>query len=199
MKNSFKQFAAVVFLSVIAAVPVWAQTNSQTGLTNAVVTSTSPLPAAINIAVPGARINGDTHQSGEGASKILARNLALLIPIVAIVMGCSIPILIVVTGIYAGHRKNKMLHETVRAMIEKGVPIPPEMFAQKEKCASPFGDKPKQPRNDFRSGLMLVGIGAGIVMLAGKPGYIILFLGVASLVASFFEKKNPNDSQPPKP
>jgi biotin transporter BioY len=45
---------------------------------------------------------------------------------------------------------------------------------------------------------MFAGIGIGVVMLTGKPGYIILFMGVAFIVASFFEKKNDNEGQPPK-
>jgi hypothetical protein len=116
----------------------------------------------------------------------------LLIPIIAIVMGCSVPIVIVALAFYFRHRKNKMLHETIRAMVEKGVPIPPEMF----KSADPVY---KRPRNDLRTGLILIGIGSGLVFLhTSGAGFIVLFLGVAFLIASFFEKRNPNDEQPPK-
>ena len=94
---------------------------------------------------------------------------------------------------HAEHRD----HAAGRRTRGKGVPIPPEMFQKTEPECMADG-KPKRPRNDLRTGLMFAGIGIGVVMLTGKPGYIILFMGVAFIVASFFEKKNDNDSQPPK-
>jgi hypothetical protein len=44
----------------------------------------------------------------------------------------------------------------------------------------------------------MTGIGIGMILFIGKPGWIVLFLGIAFLAASFFEKKNNNDGQPPK-
>jgi hypothetical protein len=122
-----------------------------------------------------------------------------MIPIIAIVMGCSIPIVIVGLQLYFRHRKNIVLHETLRTMVDKGVPIPPEMFKKTEegsteRCKSDG----KHPRNDLRTGVILTGMGTGIVMLAGKPGYIILFMGVAFLVIALLEKKDKNNDQPPK-
>jgi hypothetical protein len=90
-----------------------------------------------------------------------------------------------------------MLHETVRTMVDKGVPIPPEMFKSDEN-ASPFAGGTKRPRNDLRTGLILTCLGVGIVLFIGKPGWIILFLGVAFLLIASFDKKNKNDNQPPQ-
>lgn len=90
---------------------------------------------------------------------------------------------------YSRYRKNKMLHETLRAMIDKGAPIPPELFKDS-----------KRPRNDFRTGLILIGIGAGLAIFNNnRAGFIVLFMGAAFLAASFFERKSKNDQQPPKP
>jgi hypothetical protein len=114
-------------------------------------------------------------------------------------MGCSIPIVIVGLQLYFRHRKNIVLHETLRVMVEKGVPIPPEMFKKPEQQSMEHDKSDgKRPRNDLRAGLILTGIGIGTVMLAGKAGYIILFIGVAFVVASLLEKKDKNDAQPPK-
>lgn len=198
--------ATIVFLLFAVMPPLLrAQTNSDMVATNAAVTN-SAAAAAVNpknAQVPSINIDGTGVHIGDAGSRdnkvpfvaTISATLALLIPIIAIVMGCSIPIVIVGLALYFRHRKNKMLHETVRTMVDKGVPIPPEMFKSDEN-ASPFAGGTKCPRNDFRKGLILLGVGLGVVILAGKVGYIILFLGAAFVVASLFEKKG--DNQPPK-
>jgi Domain of unknown function (DUF6249) len=206
MKNTFKISFAAILLCALAALPLRAQTNTstETGMTNAaganipahatVDNSQGAQSPSVHIDMPGIHIGGANSENEEG----FTRALALFIPIVAIVMGCSIPIVIVGLQIYFRHRKNQMLHETVRAMVEKGVPIPPEMF-QKTEHEFMEHDKPKQPRNDLRVGLIFIGVGIGMVIIAGKTGFIILFMGVAFVAASFLDKKNKNDAQPPKP
>jgi hypothetical protein len=87
-----------------------------------------------------------------------------------------------------------MLHETLRAMIDKGMPITPELMAGLK-----TKETKNQPRNDLRNGLILTGVGIGVVMIFGKIGCIALFLGVAFLIASLVEKRNKNGKQPPKP
>ena len=174
-------------------------------MTNAAVTN-APMQAAVDNSqdtqspsvhyrIPGIHIGGPSSEDGEG----FTRDLALMIPIVAIIMGCSIPLVVGGLSLYFRHRKNKMLHETVRAMVDKGVPIPPEMFQKTERdfMARDRADD-KRPRNDLRTGLMLTGIGIGVVLFIGKPGWIILFLGVAFLVIASLEKKDKNNDQPPK-
>ena len=201
MKNILKKFIVTVCLTAMAIAPLRAQTNTETGTTNAAITNAtaSTVPAnpkkaeapAINIDANGVHINGADNNRVPFIATISA-TLALLVPIVAIVMGCSIPIVIVSLLFYFRHRKNQMLHETVRAMVEKGVPIPPEMFKTVDNI-------PKQPRNDMRTGLILIGIGSGLAFLGTSgAGFIVLFLGAAFLIASFFEKKKSNDEQPPK-
>lgn len=197
MKNTLKKILAAICLAAITIAPLPAQTNAATNATNTIVTNAvAPVAAEKPQAAqtPSARVDAPAfHINGDD----IKQSLAVMIPIIAIVMGCSIPIVIVGLQLYFRHRKNIVLHETLRTMVEKGVPIPPEMFQKTEPECMADG-KPKRPRNDLRTGLMFAGIGIGVVMLTGKPGYIILFMGVAFIVASFFEKKNDNDSQPPK-
>ena len=200
--------ATILFLLFAVMPPsLKAQTNAETVATNAAVTNAAA-PAAIekSQAAPAPSINIDgtgVHNGGasSGDNKVpfiatLSATLALLIPIVGIVMGCSIPIVVVALVLYFRHRKNKMLHETVRAMVEKGVPIPPEMFKHEENESPLFAGGAKRPRNDFRKGLILAGVGIGVVIVAGKAGWIVLFMGIAFLVASLFEKDK-SDGQPP--
>jgi Domain of unknown function (DUF6249) len=196
--------AAILFMLFMAIpMPLKAQTNADMVTTNMAVTNAAaqsavvmapgkPSPAPV-VEIPGIHIG--RADSSEGSQLVGA--LAIMIPIVAIVMGCSIPIIIVGLTFYFCHRKHKMLHETVRAMVDKGVPIPPEIFSQG--TCEPFkAGRAKRLRNDFRNGLLFLGVGLGVIIVAGKPGWIILFLGIAFLVASMFEKKS-DDQQPPKP
>jgi hypothetical protein len=202
MKISLKIFFAAILFFTLAAPPLRAQINPpiENGMTNTAATN-APVRTAVDnsqdaqsppahINIPGIHIGGPSSEDGEGFTSALA----LMIPIIAIVMGCGIPIVIVGLSLYFRHRKNKMLHETVRAMVDKGVPIPPEMFQKTERDKS----DDKRARNDLRTGLMLTGIGIGVVLFIGKPGWIILFLGVAFLVIASLEKKDKNNDQPPK-
>ncbi|MDD5138924.1 MAG: DUF6249 domain-containing protein [Verrucomicrobiales bacterium] len=191
--------ATILFL-LFAAMPLSlkAQTDpaAGTGMTNAAVTNAvSQATADVSQGAQAPSVRADEtgiHVSGPNPADTqppLAATLAVLIPIVGIVMGCSIPIVTVGLLLYFRHRKNQMLHETVRAMVDKGVPVPPEMFTSSE-------NSPKRTRNDLRTGLILTGLGIGVVAFIGKAGWIVFCLGLAFLAIAWFQTKN-ND-QPPK-
>ncbi len=85
-------------------------------------------------------------------------------------------------------KKTRMLQETIRLMVEKGTPIPPELLLPPEPR--------KRPRSDLRAGLAWCGIGlALLVYLSGLGhrlwalGLIPLLIGVAFLVAWKVEQK----------
>jgi hypothetical protein len=206
MKKISAKLFAIIFLSTLACAPLRAQTNGESGLTNVLVTNAAA-PAAIDNSQVANPSSAHVHVLGVRTDvshfheSDFTKSLALMIPIIAIVMGCSIPIIIVGLSLYFQHRKNKMLHETVRAMVEKGVPIPPEMFNKTDRnLMDRDKSDDKHPRKDLRSGVILTCIGIGVVMLCGKAGYIILFLGVAFVVIGMLNlgKGNNNNDQPPK-
>lgn len=96
----------------------------------------------------------------------------------------------VVVGLITAYRmkKTRMLQETIRLMVEKGTPIPPELLLPPEPR--------KRPRSDLRAGLAWCGIGlALLVYLSGLGhrlwalGLIPLLIGVAFLVAWKVEQK----------
>jgi hypothetical protein len=191
MKTTLSIVFATMALCALVTATSQAQTNlpAASGMTNAAVMNTSSQASG-----------SSASSSAYGEGDDFTHGIALLIPIIAIIMGCSVPIVIVGLLLYFRHRKNIMLHETLRTMVEKGVPIPPEMFQKTERGFMDH-DKSgrKHPRNDLRSGLILTGMGIGIVLFIGKPGFIILSLGVAFLVIALLEKKDRNNDQPPKP
>lgn len=114
-------------------------------------------------------------------------DVPMLVPvIVGIVFAC--PVAIVAVILWYRHRRNAMLHKTLAAMIDKGVPIPPELL------------HPEQPRrSDLRRGVILIALGLGIVVFflgqkdnAWGLGFIPLLIGVGYLITWKMEQRNPN-------
>jgi hypothetical protein len=110
--------------------------------------------------------------------------------IVAITFAC--PVAIVGAILFYRYRRNLALHKTLVAMIDKGVPIPPELLR-------PEASPEKPPRDDLRSGLVLVGVGVGLILCllvmhnhAWGAGFIPLMIGVGRLIAWKLAKKNGN-------
>ena len=214
MKTLATSISVALLLGALAVTPLGAQTNdaentadttketTTTVVTNATddltnlakppVPPKAPKPAAragkangpVHIERPSIPFGGH-HDDGFGA----------LIAIVSIIAVFGMPIAIVGMAFYFRHRRNRMLHETVRLMVEKGTPIPPELFAGTARPTS-ANTPPRVPRatKDLRTGLILVGIGAGITIAVGKAGWIILLIGAALVVAWFIDSKNNTQS-----
>lgn len=198
-----KKVFLLILLIPLATLPLRAQTNeiAQSEASESVVSSPeTPAPPK-----PEAPVKVDQTRSHGGGSNPAGINIphppfgsshsgdwsiTHWIPIVALIMVFGAPVAIVGMFFYFRHRKNQMLHETLRAMVEKGTPIPPELLADPLAMrAAQLAKSEVRKRNDLRNGLILIGVGAGVSAVAGKPGLIILFIGVAMIVASFFEKK----------
>jgi hypothetical protein len=127
--------------------------------------------------------------------KIKARqpdDIPSLAPIIVfIVFAC--PVAIVGTILFYRHRRNLVLHKTLAAMIDKGVPIPPELL-QPEKLGPG-----KRPKSDLQRALVLMGIGLGLIIFllamhnsVWGVGFIPLLMGVGYLLAWKLEKKDGN-------
>ncbi len=93
----------------------------------------------------------------------------------------SITVIVCVT-VWGRVRRSRLQHETLRVMVEKGVPIPPELL------------QPPVRRNDLRRGLVWIAVGLGLVLLGlTNPfhlkqgtwalGAIPLLVGTAFLIA----------------
>ena len=90
-------------------------------------------------------------------------------------------VLVVATLAFLRFRRTRMLHETLRLMIEKGATIPPELLNPAPAV--------RRPQSDLRSGLVLTGIGLGLaIFFAAKGGHawglglIPMFMGIALLI-----------------
>jgi hypothetical protein len=130
-----------------------------------------------------------------GGFNVFAQNIIFIITVMTA--------WVAVVGIifYFKHRQNMTTNETLRAMIEKGLPVTPELIDSLKSKRSKSEAEGSRSRKDFRNGLILTGIGIGVVMLCGKVGWIVVFLGVAFLLIGMLNlgegNKNNND-QPPK-
>jgi len=85
----------------------------------------------------------------------------MAIPIVGIIFSTlfGAPVLIVGLIMFFNYWKARSLHRTVRMMVERGQPVPPELFA------APVG--PIRARSDMRRGVVLMMIGIGLMVFLG--------------------------------
>lgn len=185
---------AILFL-LFMAIPLSlkAQTNADMVTTNTAVTNaTAPATAAVPPVPPTYTNHRDDHDDlGFGKT---------MVAVVPVLSSFIMPIAIVAVVFYFKHRRNRLEHETVQMMIEKGLPVTPEIIA----ALKGKGDQDKNSgrtghtRSPLLAGLILAGIGIGVIAVAGKPGLIVLFIGVAFLVVWFVEGRKQNDKQPPQ-
>lgn len=124
--------------------------------------------------------------------------LALLIPIVAIVLGIGIGML----SIYLNYRKQKELialyHQERMSAIEKGLDCPPWPEGLLER-----DEAPPNPRRHLLKGLvwLFIGLGAGIAVFAivdfrkALLGLIPVGIGAAHLIYYFVEGRKEAEAE----
>jgi Domain of unknown function (DUF6249) len=98
--------------------------------------------------------HGTVHGSGdipEGVFPVVA---------ISVLAVFGFPVAIVALIMFSSWAKSRSLHRTVRMMVEKGQPVPPELFA------APAG-APLRPWYDLRRGIVLLGVGVGVLMFFG--------------------------------
>jgi hypothetical protein len=104
-------------------------------------------------------INGDEGDRHIGSDEDFPE---ALVPVIVISMLAvfGMPVAIVAVIMLISWAKTRSLHRTVRTMVEKGQPVPPELLA------SPAG-APLRPWYDLRRGIVLLAVGVGVVMFFG--------------------------------
>src|SRR5215213_7675976 len=85
----------------------------------------------------------------------------MAIPIVGIIFTTifGAPVLVVAAILFFNYMRSRSLHRTVRMMVEKGQPVPPELFAAPH--------TPARARSDMRRGVVLIMIGIGLMVFFG--------------------------------
>jgi hypothetical protein len=106
----------------------------------------------------------------------------VLIPLAIMCLSFGLPVAIVGIVFYFNHRRNKLVHATIRAMVEKGTPIPSELLTTQ--TSTPMD----RHRKDLRIGIILLGVGMGLLLATGKLGIIFIFIGLAFLIVARIER-----------
>lgn len=126
----------------------------------------------------------------------------LAVPIVAIVFLTlfGAPVLIVAVIMYFGFSKNRMMHRTIRMMVEKGQPVPPALLAPPPPAL--------RQRSDVRRGVVLVMVGLGLMLFLGAVndweggawavGIIPFLIGVGYLLVWKLEGRKDIPPLPPQ-
>jgi hypothetical protein len=138
----------------------------------------------------------------EAERKMAADRLDARDHLFAIFGSFGTPVAIVAILMYFKHRRNKLAHETLRAMIEKGMPITPELVAELRSKHAPGALQVGGRGGGLFPGLVLAGIGTALLVSDSghsSGGWVILFIGVAFLVVWLVERQNQGNAQPPKP
>ena len=153
------------------------------------------------------------------AFMLMAPERALLISIA----GMALAGVIVVAALVFEHHKRRLWHETARAALEKGQPLPTYPGAQKQEIEKSWHEfamnqasahhsfRRSRWRCDLRRGLVLLAIGAAVYMArppSWTPGwdlaiYIPGFIGAALLLNALFSaifspKETETDTRPPQ-
>jgi hypothetical protein len=184
MKTISKAWLGILFL-IIAVVPLQAQTEADTKAKDEPAAVAKDRPAgneSVRIDQTGIHVGGDEpvdiklpNFGSEGSF------LGPLLPIIGVIAPFATFIGVIALFVFLRHRRNRMMHETLRTMVEKGVPIPPELL--RGGGAFPAGSYGAvHPHRDLRSGLVLIALGAGLWIMAGKVGLIPVFIGAALMI-----------------
>src|SRR5438093_4040056 len=86
----------------------------------------------------------------------------LPIVIISLLAVFGFPVAIVAVIMFSSWARTRSLHRTVRMMVEKGQPVPPELLSSP--AAAPVTVRPWY---DLRRGIVLVSIGVGVIMFFG--------------------------------
>jgi hypothetical protein len=133
-------------------------------------------------------LSGISHSSDEVPE--------MVVPIVAVVMMSvfGAPVLIVGLIMYFGFSRNRMMHKTIRMMVEKGQEVPAALLAPPPVAV--------RQRSDMRRGVVLVMVGVGLMLFfaavneweggAWAIGVIPFVIGLGYLLVWKLEGKKDN-------
>ncbi len=123
-------------------------------------------------------------------------NMGGVIALLAVILVFGTPIVIVIAILVHRARRTRAIHETVLRLAEKGLPIPPEIFADRQW-------HPDEARSSLQKGVILVAVGIGLIgfflTLSDRHapwgvGIIPLLIGAGYLVVWRIEGRRAQDA-----
>jgi hypothetical protein len=157
-------------LLMLMTAPAWAQSTG-TAATDAVATTADATKESL----------------GKMALQMNTNNVeGWLVP--TVFFGCIIAVVAIAMKFRS--KSHAETHKTLQLMIEKGVPVSPELF---------YTQQNRRPKSNLQRGVILTMVGAAIVIalaVAAKDepnawayGLIPMFLGLGYLIVAFVESK----------
>jgi hypothetical protein len=129
----------------------------------------------------------DTHEkTGERMFEI--DSMTGIIALVSVLLAFLTPILIIVAVLVHKSRRTARIHQTMIALAEKGVPIPPDLFV----------DRKVSSQSSLSKGVVLIAVGLGLIVFflsftdRHAPwgiGAIPLLIGVGYLIVWWLEER----------
>lgn len=113
-------------------------------------------------------------------------DMVALVAITAMLAGFTLPLVLVALILYYKHRRSRMAHETIARLVEKGLPVPPELLEQ-----------PRRGNASLRGGLVLLALGIALSLFFSGwgPGWSIGLIpglmGAALLLSWKIENRPP--------
>jgi hypothetical protein len=114
-------------------------------------------------------------------------NTVAVVAVTGMLVSFGLPLFLVAIILIYKQRKLRMVHETITKLVEKGLPVPPELLEPPQ----------RHPSGPMRGGLVLVALGIALAIFlteVGGPwsiGLIPGLMGVALLLAWMIEKNQP--------
>jgi Flp pilus assembly protein TadB len=113
--------------------------------------------------------------------------ITAVVAILGMVVTFGLPVLIVALALNYKSKRDRMIHDTIAKLAEKGLPVPPELL---EHTPRSIGNR------DLRSGLVLIAVGIGLMIFfnqIGKSswaiGLIPGLIGVAFIISWYIDRR----------
>ncbi len=123
-----------------------------------------------------------------------AQQMGMAIAIAGMICGTIFVLGVLGLSFFYATRRDRDRHELIERLVEKGQPVPRELFGKAPLPLPPH----EQQRVDFRRGVVLLGWGCGIALLmyfglgilrAAAWGLLFLCLSVASFVNAYLSAR----------
>jgi hypothetical protein len=197
MKTKFARFFAAVLLCAFAILPLRAQTNpvAETG-TDYVTAASAGIVAGDSDEVKIRKIEAqkDLDSNRLDYERHVAEDQLDSRREIIHDLAWNSWILAVLGLVAAGHLRNKMTHQTIRTMIEKGEPVTPELVVALKSKNRQRGAH--DPCGYLAWALILAAVGGGLLLISERAGWIVLLVGVAELILWLVERAFSSSAQP---
>jgi amino acid transporter len=118
--------------------------------------------------------------------------LGVAIPIVAILM----PVAIVFIALYFRHQRQVSLHETIKHLADKGMPVPKDLLDPPSRWGD--GNGTRRRHSPFFGAMTVLGVGIGLMLFffimemrgLWGIGALVATIGLVQLIALAFERRS---------